>query len=101
MRETYLGRLSIRFECNEPSHLAPIDMFVTTLDPSKEPPIVTACLNFANSTWRLHVPASTEAKDIRRRVEAAEAFRPGTESRAVNCECGMEGSRMIFSLKKE
>uniref|UniRef100_A0A5B6ZUN0 Putative dehydration-responsive element-binding protein 1D-like n=1 Tax=Davidia involucrata TaxID=16924 RepID=A0A5B6ZUN0_DAVIN len=36
-----------------------------------------ACLNFADSVWSLPVPASKDAKDIRRAaVEAAEAFRP-------------------------
>ena len=36
-----------------------------------------ACLNFADSLWRLPVPASTAAKDIQRTaLEAAEAFRP-------------------------
>ncbi|KAA8522341.1 hypothetical protein F0562_013298 [Nyssa sinensis] len=36
-----------------------------------------ACLNFADSVWRLPVPASKDAKDIRKAaVEAAEAFRP-------------------------
>ncbi|XP_052210195.1 dehydration-responsive element-binding protein 1E-like [Diospyros lotus] len=36
-----------------------------------------ACLNFADSVWRLPVPASRDAKDIQRAaVEAAEAFRP-------------------------
>ncbi|XVE57818.1 hypothetical protein DITRI_Ditri04bG0120600 [Diplodiscus trichospermus] len=36
-----------------------------------------ACLNFADSAWRLPVPASKEAVDIRRAAaEAAEAFRP-------------------------
>ncbi|CAL5185118.1 unnamed protein product [Lathyrus oleraceus] len=36
-----------------------------------------ACLNFADSTWRLPKPASTEAKDIQKAAtEAAEAFRP-------------------------
>ncbi|KAI9112038.1 hypothetical protein K1719_016934 [Acacia pycnantha] len=40
----------------------------------------SACLNFADSTWRLPLPASTEAKDIQKAAaEAAEAFRPGTE----------------------
>ncbi|KAI9070906.1 hypothetical protein K1719_047136 [Acacia pycnantha] len=40
-----------------------------------------ACLNFADSTWRLPLPASTEVKDIQKAAaEAAEAFRPGTES---------------------
>ncbi|XP_061376227.1 dehydration-responsive element-binding protein 1E-like [Gastrolobium bilobum] len=36
-----------------------------------------ACLNFADSAWRLPVPATAEAKDIQRTAtEAAEAFRP-------------------------
>ncbi|KAJ1385654.1 Cellulose synthase [Sesbania bispinosa] len=42
-RETYLDCLSIRFEREgEPSLLAPLDVFVTTADPLKEPPIITA-----------------------------------------------------------
>lgn len=37
----------------------------------------SACLNFADSAWRLPVPASTDPADIRRAaVEAANAFRP-------------------------
>nr|AHH86060.1 CRT/DRE-binding factor 2 [Avicennia marina] len=37
----------------------------------------SACLNFADSAWRLTVPASTDAKDIQKAAaEAAEAFRP-------------------------
>ncbi|KAF3959458.1 hypothetical protein CMV_015731 [Castanea mollissima] len=36
-----------------------------------------ACLNFADSVWRLPMPASAEAKDIQRAAaEAAEMFRP-------------------------
>ncbi|KAM4104770.1 hypothetical protein ACJW30_06G183700 [Castanea mollissima] len=36
-----------------------------------------ACLNFADSLWRLPVPASKAAKDIQQTaLEAAEAFRP-------------------------
>lgn len=36
-----------------------------------------ACLNFADSAWRLPVPASNDTKDIQRAAaEAAEAFRP-------------------------
>ncbi|KAL2238171.1 dehydration-responsive element-binding protein 1D-like [Sesamum indicum] len=36
-----------------------------------------ACLNFADSVWRLPIPASKEAKDLRKAAaEAAEAFRP-------------------------
>ena len=43
-RDTYLERLSIRFEREggEPNLLAPVDIFVTTADPLKEPPIITA-----------------------------------------------------------
>ncbi|XP_017644355.1 dehydration-responsive element-binding protein 1A-like [Gossypium arboreum] len=37
----------------------------------------SACLNFADSVWKLPLPASMDAIDIRRAaVEAAEAFRP-------------------------
>ncbi|KAG6390165.1 hypothetical protein SASPL_151647 [Salvia splendens] len=37
----------------------------------------SACLNFADSAWRLPVPASADAENIRRAaVQAAEAFRP-------------------------
>ncbi|XP_061351565.1 dehydration-responsive element-binding protein 1E-like [Gastrolobium bilobum] len=37
----------------------------------------SACLNFADSAWRLPVPATAEAKDIQKAAaEAAEAFRP-------------------------
>lgn len=36
----------------------------------------SACLNFADSAWRLPVPASTDPKDIQKAAaEAAEAFR--------------------------
>uniref|UniRef100_A0ACD5T6F1 Uncharacterized protein n=1 Tax=Avena sativa TaxID=4498 RepID=A0ACD5T6F1_AVESA len=42
-RETYLDRLALRFDREgEPSQLAPIDIFVSTVDPLKEPPLVTA-----------------------------------------------------------
>lgn len=42
-RETYLDRLSIRFEREgEPNRLLPVDVFVSTVDPLKEPPIITA-----------------------------------------------------------
>ncbi|KAJ7541904.1 hypothetical protein O6H91_10G081400 [Diphasiastrum complanatum] len=42
-RETYLDRLSLRYEKEgEPSQLAAVDLFVSTVDPSKEPPLVTA-----------------------------------------------------------
>ncbi|CAN1317695.1 Probable cellulose synthase A catalytic subunit 3 [UDP-forming], partial [Linum perenne] len=42
-RETYLDRLSIRYEKEgQPSQLSPVDIFVSTVDPLKEPPLVTA-----------------------------------------------------------
>ncbi|CAN4116445.1 unnamed protein product [Withania somnifera] len=42
-RETYLDRLSLRYEKEgKPSGLAPIDIFVSTVDPMKEPPLITA-----------------------------------------------------------
>ncbi|CAA0842254.1 Dehydration-responsive element-binding protein 1E [Striga hermonthica] len=44
-----------------------------------------ACLNFADSVWRLPVPTSTDARELRRcAAEAAEAFRgeaPGPAER--------------------
>ncbi|KAK9069683.1 hypothetical protein SSX86_011587 [Deinandra increscens subsp. villosa] len=42
-RETYLDRLSLRYEKDgKPSELAPVDVFVSTVDPLKEPPLITA-----------------------------------------------------------
>ncbi|KAH7414784.1 hypothetical protein KP509_14G011300 [Ceratopteris richardii] len=42
-RETYLDRLSLRYDREgKPSELAAVDIFVSTVDPMKEPPIVTA-----------------------------------------------------------
>ncbi|XP_051151002.1 cellulose synthase A catalytic subunit 5 [UDP-forming]-like isoform X2 [Andrographis paniculata] len=42
-RETYLDRLSLRYEKEgKPSELAPVDIFVSTVDPMKEPPLITA-----------------------------------------------------------
>uniref|UniRef100_A0A0C9S6G9 Cellulose synthase n=1 Tax=Wollemia nobilis TaxID=56998 RepID=A0A0C9S6G9_9CONI len=42
-RETYLDRLSLRYDREgEPSQLAAVDVFVSTVDPLKEPPLVTA-----------------------------------------------------------
>nr|AJE59583.1 dehydration-responsive element binding protein [Suaeda salsa] len=44
----------------------------------------TACLNFADSAWRLRVPESTDTREIQRAAaEAAEAFR-GEEESQVN-----------------
>ncbi|CAK9153583.1 unnamed protein product [Ilex paraguariensis] len=42
-RETYLDRLSLRYEKEgKPSELANTDIFVSTVDPLKEPPLITA-----------------------------------------------------------
>jgi cellulose synthase A len=42
-RETYLDRLALRYEKEgQPSQLAHIDIYVSTVDPAKEPPLVTA-----------------------------------------------------------
>ncbi|XP_077252785.1 cellulose synthase A4 isoform X2 [Tasmannia lanceolata] len=42
-RQTYLDRLTMRFEREgEPNQLTPVDVFVSTVDPLKEPPIITA-----------------------------------------------------------
>ncbi|KAK4390938.1 Cellulose synthase A catalytic subunit [UDP-forming] [Sesamum angolense] len=42
-RETYLDRLSLRYEKEgKPSELASMDVFVSTVDPMKEPPLITA-----------------------------------------------------------
>ncbi|OIV96492.1 hypothetical protein TanjilG_07884 [Lupinus angustifolius] len=42
-RETYLDRLALRYDREgELSQLAPVDVFVSTVDPLKEPPLVTA-----------------------------------------------------------
>ncbi|KAL6280262.1 hypothetical protein ACE6H2_017143 [Prunus campanulata] len=72
-----------------------------------------ACLNFADSAWRLPVPASTDAAEIRRAAtEAAEAFRQADdggvdekESKAVVSEekgcVEMEGSSNLFYLDEE
>ncbi|KAL5173571.1 Cellulose synthase A catalytic subunit 5 [UDP-forming] [Glycine soja] len=43
LRETYLDRLSLRYEKEgKPSQLSDIDVFVSTVDPMKEPPLITA-----------------------------------------------------------
>ncbi|KAL3504179.1 hypothetical protein ACH5RR_034020 [Cinchona calisaya] len=42
-RQTYLDRLSVRYEKEgQSSQLSPVDIFVSTVDPLKEPPLVTA-----------------------------------------------------------
>lgn len=50
-----------------------------------------ACLNFADSAWRLPVPASTDTRDIQRAAsEAAEAFRPRGDGE--HAEVGRDGN---------
>ncbi|XP_050291501.1 dehydration-responsive element-binding protein 1B-like [Quercus robur] len=47
----------------------------------------SGCLNFADSAWRLPVPASAASKDIQRAAaEAAEAFRPAELDRVFGDE---------------
>ncbi|KAK6117570.1 hypothetical protein DH2020_048698 [Rehmannia glutinosa] len=65
-----------------------------------------ACLNFADSVWRLPVPASSDAKDIQKAAaEAAEAFRPSelddvaTEEAAV--EAVTESPENMFGMEDE
>jgi len=41
-RETYVDRLTARYGDSEESGLAPVDFFVSTVDPLKEPPLITA-----------------------------------------------------------
>ncbi|KAH7537970.1 dehydration-responsive element-binding protein 1A [Ziziphus jujuba] len=54
----------------------------------------SACLNFADSVWRLRMPASKEAKDIQKAAaEAAEAFRPA--------ELDKKGSTVLESAEAE
>ncbi|CAM8906031.1 unnamed protein product [Rhodiola kirilowii] len=52
-----------------------------------------ACLNFADSAWRLPVPKNGEAKEIRRAaVEAAEMFRPRAGSVLQDDSAGTSSS---------
>ncbi|KAH7549485.1 hypothetical protein JRO89_XS13G0039000 [Xanthoceras sorbifolium] len=47
----------------------------------------SACLNFADSVWRLSMPASNDAKDIiKAAAEAAEAIRPRESVQVVSDE---------------
>ncbi|KAK4265407.1 hypothetical protein QN277_026464 [Acacia crassicarpa] len=56
-RETYLDRLSLRFEPeNKPNLFPPVDVFVTTVDPIKEPPLITA--NTVLSILAMDYPAN-------------------------------------------
>ncbi|KAI4351808.1 hypothetical protein L6164_006121 [Bauhinia variegata] len=64
----------------------------------------SACLNFADSAWRLTIPASTEPKDIQKAAaEAAEAFRPRADSEAVStvAEAEPEEEENTFYMDEE
>ncbi|KAL6986160.1 hypothetical protein U1Q18_019528 [Sarracenia purpurea var. burkii] len=53
----------------------------------------SACLNFADSVWRLPVPASNDASDIRAAAaKAAEAFRPQNQYDRHCVVDGVDGS---------
>ncbi|EFH56943.1 CESA10 [Arabidopsis lyrata subsp. lyrata] len=59
-RETFLDRLALRYDRDgEPSQLAPVDVFVSTVDPMKEPPLVTA--NTVLSILAVDYPVETVA----------------------------------------
>lgn len=68
-----------------------------------------ACLNFADSAWRLPVPASLDAKDIRAAAaEAAEAFRPreyggvsGCKDKEMEMEVEKEEEETLFYMDEE
>lgn len=56
----------------------------------------SACLNFADSTWRVRLPGSNEPADIRRAAaEAAREF--GHEGEVLNCDVGTSGSSVMES----
>ncbi|CAI0414352.1 unnamed protein product, partial [Linum tenue] len=60
----------------------------------------SACLNFADSAWRLPIPASTDTDDVRRAAaEAAEMFRPGggSETEAADAAAADEEEHSIRS----
>ncbi|XP_061351566.1 dehydration-responsive element-binding protein 1E-like [Gastrolobium bilobum] len=60
----------------------------------------SARLNFADSAWRLPVPATAEAKDIQRTAtEAAEAFRPPRNESVEEVAATEEQS--VFYLEEE
>ncbi|KAJ0043580.1 hypothetical protein Pint_17376 [Pistacia integerrima] len=56
-----------------------------------------ACLNFADSAWRLPVPASNDAKDIQKAAaEAAESFRPADKEGGSR----QHGEKMVEEERK-
>ncbi|KAK6117571.1 hypothetical protein DH2020_048699 [Rehmannia glutinosa] len=70
----------------------------------------SACLNFADSAWRLPTPASADAKDIQKTAaEAAEAFRPSDlvdeaveeEAEAVAADASAASPQNMFTMDEE
>nr|ADF43035.2 CBF/DREB1-like protein c [Prunus mume] len=60
-----------------------------------------ACINFADSAWRLPVPASMDTMDIRRAAaEAAEGFRPA-EFGGVCSGSSDEKERMVVQVEEK
>ncbi|GFP85182.1 dehydration-responsive element-binding protein 1f [Phtheirospermum japonicum] len=67
-----------------------------------------ACLNFADSVWKLPAPASNDPQDIRKAaVEAAEAFRPEAGEEASgereinNHQAARDESGGVFEIDQE
>ncbi|MED6143400.1 hypothetical protein PIB30_005977 [Stylosanthes scabra] len=67
----------------------------------------SACLNFADSAWRLPVPETADARDIQKAAaEAAEAFRPVTELesdevRREGVEVASETTKMVAASEEQ
>ncbi|KAH9778291.1 dehydration-responsive element-binding protein 1B [Citrus sinensis] len=62
----------------------------------------SACLNFADSAWRLPVPASADADDIRKAAaEAAEAFRLSHDDEDQFEENGLLPEKNVFYMDEE
>ncbi|CAK8532564.1 unnamed protein product [Lathyrus sativus] len=64
-----------------------------------------ACLNFADSAWRLPVPTSTTTKDIQKAAaEAAEAFRPDKTLLTNDIDTAVAAAteeQLMFGLEEE
>uniref|UniRef100_A0A5B7B9L3 Putative dehydration-responsive element-binding protein 1A n=1 Tax=Davidia involucrata TaxID=16924 RepID=A0A5B7B9L3_DAVIN len=59
----------------------------------------SACLNFADSAWRLPIPASSDAKDIQKAAaEAAEAFRPSESDVVYGDEVKKEDTTAAMTM---
>ncbi|XP_058084424.1 dehydration-responsive element-binding protein 1B-like [Magnolia sinica] len=60
-----------------------------------------ACLNFADSAWRLPMPVSSSAKDIQKAAaEAAEAFRPSESDNASNGDLNIRSENLTPLLEE-